>query len=104
MVGDCEYSSIQAISKLYSYEDTLLLAKARSTRNFYIPAQVSSCTKKGRKPWYGQKFKLNNPATHCEPDDSLTIGDSTARGKPITIELKRYNDLLMRRHQSHSYA
>lgn len=96
MVGDCEYSSIHAISKLYSYEDKLLLAKARSTRNFYIPAQVSSCTKKGRKPWYGQKFKLNNPATHCEPDDSLTLGDTTARGKPITIELKRYNDLLMR--------
>ena len=96
MVGDCEYSNTPVISTLYTHEDKLVLAKVRSTRNFYLPPNASSRTKKGRKPWYGQKFKLNNPATHCEPDDSLIIGDTTARGKPITIELKRYNDLLMR--------
>ena len=96
MVGDCEYSNTPVISTLYTHEDKLLLAKLRSTRNFYLPPNATSRTKKGRKPWYGQKFKLNNPATHCEPDESLIIGDSTARGKPITIELKRYNNLLLR--------
>jgi hypothetical protein len=99
LVGDSDYSSVLFLGPLAAYENLVTLTRAANNRVFYhqpeplLPDQKPS---RGHPTWYGAPFRLKEPATWGEPDETLISPYPSRRGKRYTLQLEGWYDLLMR--------
>ena len=79
------------IRKMTSRVDNLVsMARLRNNRTVYAPP-----TETGRIK-YAEKMKLNDPATHTQPDQVVEIETSTSKNRLITVVIKVWNNRLLR--------
>jgi hypothetical protein len=76
------------------------VGRVRSNRTFwtfyhrYIPADEET-PERGRPTWYGAKFSLSDSETWSAPDETLSFGESSRRGKLYRIEIQAWHNMLM---------
>jgi hypothetical protein len=49
----------------------------------------------GHPTWYGERFSLSDSETWTEPDESLTLWQTSRRGKVNRVEIQAWHNLLM---------
>jgi hypothetical protein len=99
LVGDSDYSSVLFLGPTAAYENLVTLSRAANNRVFYRqpePWPADHKPGKGHPTWYGEPFRLKEPATWGEPDETLITTYTTRRGKTYTLHLEGWHDLLMR--------
>jgi len=73
------------------------IARTRCNRVFYQrPVPTPGATQKGHPRWYGARFDLKDKNTWTPPDLGDVISITTRRGRPLTVEIKAWHNLLMR--------
>ena len=99
LVGDSDYSSVWFLGPLAAYENLVTVTRAANNRVFYRqpePWPPDHKPGQGHPTWYGAPFRLQEPATWGEPDETLSTPYTTRRGKTYTLHLEGWHDLLMR--------
>lgn len=71
------------------------LFRLRISRNLFLPAPLDQKAK-GRKSEYGKKLPLKDISGWHKPDEEVIFELTSAKGKPMHVTLKRWNDLLIR--------
>ena len=89
-LGDTAYFTLPIREMTSPVDNLVTIAKLRSNRTVYAPV-----TDPGKKK-YAEEMKLNQPATHTEPDQVVKIETSTSKNRLITIEIKVWHDWLLR--------
>ncbi len=99
LVGDSDYSSVWFLGPLADYENLVTVTRAANNRVFYHqppPLPADHKPGQGHPTWYGEPFRLKEPATWGQPDETLITSYTTRRGKTYTLHLEGWHDLLMR--------
>ena len=83
------------------HPNLVTIARAKGNRTFYRQFQPEAETDQpvGHPTWYGQPFKLSDPTTQPEPDESLTRWETSRRGKRYRVEIQAWRNMLMRGHR-----
>jgi hypothetical protein len=105
-VGDSAYSKVPCLHSKRAYGNLVSIARLNGTRTLYQPykseastdniACKKSANSSGRKTVFGKRFSLKEPETWHEPDVSLTIEETSRRGKKYRYEIKAWHNMLMR--------
>lgn len=90
-VGDSAYFTLPVRQTTSSTNHLVAIARLRSNRKVYAPSTDSSKRKYDKKI-----MKLNKPATHAKPDQTVEIQSATSKNRPITVEIKVWRDRLFR--------
>jgi DDE superfamily endonuclease len=99
-VGDSAYSSPECLALAQENQNQIHISRLRNTRNIYrIADKKGKGKKKGRQKSYGDIFQLSNSKTWGEPDEIYRLKIENKKGKIQLIEIKVWNDLLMRGHR-----
>lgn len=99
IVGDSEYSQPLTVACLDQCQHLTGVFRLRSNRKLYRrPGPYSG---KGRPCWHGPVFRLNDPATWSEPDESDQRTETDERGRPWVIHLRRWRHLHFRQARHH---
>ena len=87
--GVSAYFTLPIREKTSPVKNLVLMARLKSNRVVYAPAKDS-------KKKYGDKMRLNAPATHVKPDKIFELEAVSAKGKPIKVKIKAWDDQLFR--------
>ena len=90
-VGDSAYFTLPVRQITSSTPPLVSIARLRSNRKIYAPSSDSSKRKYDKKI-----MKLNKPATHAKADQTVEIPSVTSKNRPITVEIQRWRDRLLR--------
>lgn len=98
LVADCDYSQRGFIGEQVQQENLVTLTRIRSNRVFYRPFidENPDLKRAGHPRWYGEKFDLTNDETWHEPDDTAQTSFTTKRGRPLTVTIRAWKQMLMR--------
>jgi hypothetical protein len=99
LVGDSDYSSALFLGPLAEDENLVTITRAAANRVFYrqpLPWPPDQKPGQGHPTWYGEPFRLKEPATWGEPDETLITAYTSRRGKRYTLHLEGWYDRLMR--------
>jgi hypothetical protein len=99
LVGDSDYSSVLFLGPTAEYENLVTVTRAANNRVFYrqpAPRPPDPKPGQGHPTWYGEPFRLKEPATWGEPDETLITTYTSRRGQTYTLHLEGWHDLLMR--------
>jgi hypothetical protein len=101
-VVDSRYSGPKFLSPMAQYDNLVTIARLRSNRVLYRPAQPIPEAERGpgRPPWYGKRFALSDPATWGEPDEVAQTTHTSRRGRTYTVHIEAWEPLLMRGKQA----
>jgi hypothetical protein len=98
-VGDTSYSKPAYLHAHRKFPDLVTLARVRGSRRFDHQYVASKEEMENRGPghptWYGERFSLSEPQTWSEPDETLTLCETSRRGKVYRIEIRAWHNLLM---------
>jgi hypothetical protein len=98
-VVDSSYSKPLYLHSHRQFANLVTLARARGTRIFYrqpVATEPEPGTAgKGHPQWYGARFALSDPTTWHAPDATLTLRETSRRGKEVRIEIQAWHNLLM---------
>ncbi len=98
-VGDSSYSKPAYLHAHRKFPNLVTEVRVRGNRTFYqqyVPTQEEmENPSKGHPKWYGQRFSLSDPETWTEPDDTLTLWETSRRGKVYRVEIQAWHNLLM---------
>ena len=98
-VGDSSYSKPAYLCSHRQFPNLVTITRARGTRVFYHlyePTEEEKANPKAGHPtWYGERFALADPTTWGEPDDTLTLPETSRRGKVYQVEIQAWHNLLM---------
>ena len=99
-VGDTSYSKPAYLHSNRHQQNLVTLTRVCGTRTFYqqpvIPDQEKS---PGHPTWYGQPFSLKDASTWPEPAETLTLTETSRRGKTYRVQIQAWPNLLMRGQQ-----
>jgi hypothetical protein len=96
-VGDSRYSTPQYLSVSGTYEDLVTISRLRSNRTVYCQPEPEACnTGKGHPTWFGEAFKLPDPTTWHNPDESVELPYPDYEGRSQALHLQAWHDMLMR--------
>jgi hypothetical protein len=98
---DSSYSKPRYLHAHRRHPNLVTIARAKGNRTVYRQFQPEGATDPavGHPTWYGQPFKLSDPTTHPEPDESLTRWETSRRGKRYRVEIRAWHNMLMRGHR-----
>ncbi len=89
-VADTAYFTLPIRAMTSKFDNLVSMARLRSNRTVYArPSEP------GRKK-YAEKMKLNDPATHTQPDEVVEIETSTSKNRLVTVVIKVWNNRLLR--------
>jgi hypothetical protein len=99
-VGDSCYSKSEYLHANRHHPNLVTLARVRSTRTFYQQPVVGdgdeTVKRRGHPTWYGEPFRLQDPATWHSPDETVTLAQVSRRGKHYRVEVQAWHQMLMR--------
>jgi hypothetical protein len=108
LVVDSAYSAVEFLGRLGQFTNLVIIACLSGKRTVYrAPApQTQANARRGHPVWYGQPFKLQNPATwgqprgicipQGQPDETAQTTYTTRRGRTLTVRRQGWHDLRMR--------
>lgn len=99
LVADSDYSSVWFLGPTAEYESLVTVTRAANNRVFYRQPTLWPSDPKpgqGHPTWYGEPFRLKEPATWGEPHETLITPYTSRRGQTYTLHLEGWHDLLMR--------
>lgn len=98
-VGDTGYSKPAYLHAHRKFPNLVTLARVRGNRTFshqYVPTEEEvENPPPGHPTWYGERFSLSEPQTWSEPDETLTLWETSRRGKVYRVEIQAWRNLLM---------
>jgi hypothetical protein len=96
--GDTGYSKPKYLAANRGHANLVTVARVRSNRTFYRQPEEddSSASTAGHPTWYGEAFKLPDPETWHEPDETITTVHVTHRGRQYRVEIQAWCNMLMR--------
>ncbi len=81
------------------YPHLVTLARARGTRTFYhqfLPSQEEcAALRRGHPTWYGERFALSEAHSWTQPDETLTLWQTSRRGTAYRVEVQAWHTMLM---------
>ena len=99
-VGDTAYSSVPFLGPVThaSFDNLVTVARLRGNRTVYRPAlpPEEGSKKRGRRPWYGERFSLKDATTWGPPDGETDVRYITYRGRIYRVHIEGWHSLLMR--------
>lgn len=95
-VVDSSYSKVSYLYAHRRHSNLITIVRAKSNRTFYHQFQPTADAAVGHPRWYGDPFKLSDPATHSAPDETLTRWETGTRGKRYRVEIRAWHNMLMR--------
>ena len=100
-VVDSHYSRAAYLHVTGDFDNHVVIARSAGNRVYYRqPAEPSdSSSGPGHPTWYGQPFRLADPATWGVPAQTAERQDRTKKGRRLRIRIERWNDLSMRGHR-----
>lgn len=96
VASDSAYSNPECISENCKNPNQVQISRVRSNRIFHYPSDDENNRKIGRKKQFGDQFKLKDKSTWIESDESLSFITATKKGKKQTVEIKCWNNIIMR--------
>jgi hypothetical protein len=99
-VLDSAYGVKGCLEPLQKHPSLVTIARVRSNRVFYQVPVAEAYTGKGRRPWYGERFALNNGDTWHPADESVEFTEMGKNG-PISVQLQSWSNMLMRGSKEH---
>ena len=100
-VADSHYSRAAYLHASGAFPNHVVIVRSASNRVYHRSPSDGAATEpaRGHPKWYGEAFRLADPATQGVPSQSAELQDRTRKGRAIRIELQRWNDLLLRGHR-----
>lgn len=99
-VGDTSYSKPAYLHTNRHHRNRVTLTRVRGTRTFYQqPVATDQEKSSGHPTWYGQPFSLKDASTWPEPAETLTLTETSRRGKTYRVQIQAWPNLLMRGQQ-----
>jgi len=96
-VGDTSYSKPAYLHANRHHRQLVTIARVRGTRTFYRqPVAGTLESGAGHPTWYGDVFSLREESTWHTPDESLTITETSRRGKVQRVKIQAWHQMLMR--------
>ena len=96
-VGDSRYSTPDFLCGATQIENLVTVSRLRSNRTLYRPPPPTEDNPgRGHPTWYGDKFKLNDPSTWHQPDETIEFEHTSCRGKTYTVRIEAWDNMLMR--------
>lgn len=96
LVADSDYSHRRFLYPFSTQDNRVIVSRARANRVFYRLPAVLAEKRRGHPRWYGECFDLKDEATWGPPDEQHTFEITTSKGKPRTVTLHHWYDLLMK--------
>lgn len=95
---DSSYSKPAYLHAHRRHPNLVTIARVKNNRTLYhqFPPEPEAVKAAGHPTWYGDPFKLSNPAGHAVPDETLTRWETSRRGKRYRVEIKAWHNMLMR--------
>lgn len=100
LVLDSAYGVKGCLEPLQQHPSLVTIARVRSNRVFYQVPLAQAYNGKGRRPWYGERFALNNADTWHPADESFEFAEIGKNG-PINVEIQAWSNMLMRGSKDH---
>ncbi|NEP54106.1 MAG: transposase, partial [Moorea sp. SIO3C2] len=100
LVLDSAYGVKGCLEPIQKHSSLVSIARVRSNRVFYQSPGAQSYSGKGRRPWYGERFALNNADTWHPPDESVEFTEIGKNG-PISVHIQSWSNMLMRGSKDH---
>jgi len=100
MVLDSAYGVKGCLEPLQNHSSLVTIARVRSNRVFYPLPEADAYSGKGRRPWYGERFALNNADTWHPADEGVEFTEIGKNG-PIHVEIRAWSTMLMRGSKEH---
>ena len=100
LVLDSAYGVKGCLEPLQQHPSLVTIARVRSNRVFYQLPVAQAYTGKGRRPWYGERFALNNADTWHPADESFDVTEIGKNG-PIRVQIQAWSNMLMRGSKEH---
>ena len=96
-VVDSTLSAVTFLGPVTPLRNLVTIARTRCNRVFYqTPVPILGTAQKGHPRWYGARFDLKDKNTWPRPDLGDVISYTTRRGRPLTVEINGWHNLLMR--------
>ena len=95
---DSSYSKPDYLYAHRHYPNLVTIARIKNNRTLYhqFQPEPDAVTAAGHPRWYGEPFKLSDPAGCTAPDKTLTRWETSRRGKRYRVEIKAWHNMLMR--------
>ena len=95
--ADFKYSTAAAVSRSWSWDNDVLLARLSPTRVFYHPYHYTpdDIKKRGRPSIYGETFRLREN-TETKPDVEVRLEHHTSKGELWKVSVARFDNLLIK--------
>jgi hypothetical protein len=101
VAGDSEYGQPLSVACLGQCEHVTGVFRLRSNRKLYRhPPPYAGF---GHPCWHGPVFRLNDPTTWTDPDESDQWTETDARGRPWIIHLRGWHNLHFREARHHEF-
>lgn len=94
-VVDSGYGNAPFLADAAKEPDLVTIVRLRSNRVLYNLPQPDP-DRKGRPPWYGERFDLRDEATWTEPATVSTFTRRTSGGRDYTVEVRAWPNMLMK--------
>ncbi len=98
-VGDSSYSKPAYLYAHRQFPNLVSIVRVRGNRTFYRRYEPSQDeqekSKAGHPRWYGARFALSEPETWFEADETLTLNETSQRGKVYRVEIQAWHNMLM---------
>ena len=101
-VGDTSYSKPVYLAANRPFSNLVTIVRVRSNRVFYCqPDEHEGVLQpgQGHPTWYGQTFRLSDPETWPQPDETLTTMHLSHRGRQYQVKIQAWHNKLMRGEQ-----
>lgn len=97
-VVDSAYAGLPFLGRVAPLENVVTIARLPGNRTLYRPVIQPTDGQRplGHPTWYGTPFKPASPDTWGTPDEQVTTGWTTKRGRPLVVHLKAWHNLLLR--------
>jgi len=96
LVADSRYSIAPLLARLAEVEELVVISRLRRNRVFFAPPDPARSPRRGRRPWYGDRFDLRRPYTWGPPHETIRLDETLPNGRTATVELQVWHDRLMR--------
>lgn len=96
-VADSGYSKADYLHAHRKFRNLVTLVRVRGSRIFYHQPTAEEGEKSGagHPTWYGKPFSLSDQTTWAEPNETLTLRESSRRGKVYNVVVEVWHNKLM---------
>ncbi|MEP7216373.1 MAG: transposase [Anaerolineaceae bacterium] len=94
-VVDSGYGNAPFLADAAKEPELVTIVRLRSNRVVYQPPQPVP-GRKGRPPWYGERFDLGDKTTWTEPQTVSTFPRRTSGGRDYTVEVRAWPNMRMK--------